>query len=99
MPGYYPEGDGEGVLIGADMQAADDTLYILKERIDGLPAPASIRRVRTQLNLSQAEAGRLFKVGEHAFDTYERGLAKPSGPMCVLLKLLERHPELVGELG
>lgn len=99
LPGYYPDGEGDGVLVGADMQAADDALHILKERIDGLPAPATIRRLRAKLNLSQAEAGRLFRVGENAFDKYERGLIKPSGPTCVLMKLLDGHPELVGELG
>ena len=99
LPGYYPAGDGESVHIGEDMHESDAALKILKDRIDGpAPTPASIRRVRTLLNLSQAEAGRLFRVGENAFDKYERGLIQPSGPTCVLLRLLEGHPELVGEL-
>ena len=102
LPGYYPEGtdDDDGVLIGEDMKAADEALHILKERIDGpQPTPDTIRSLRTKLNLSQVEAGRLFRVGENAFDKYERGLVKPSGPTCVLMKLLDGHPELVGELG
>jgi HTH-type transcriptional regulator / antitoxin MqsA len=67
LPGYYPVSNGEGVHVGDDMAAADAALRILKEKIDGVPAPETIRRVRTKLKLSQREAGSLFKVGENAF--------------------------------
>jgi HTH-type transcriptional regulator/antitoxin MqsA len=97
-PGYYPEGDGDGLLIGDDMAPADEALRILKERVDGLPSPATIREIRAKLKLSQREAGELFKVGENAFDKYERGLVEPSGPTTQLMKLLSKHPELVDEL-
>jgi len=54
--------------------------------------------VRQKLNLSQREAGGILKVDEKAFDKYERGLVEPSGPTSQLLRLLDRHPELVDEL-
>jgi HTH-type transcriptional regulator/antitoxin MqsA len=98
LPGYYPLGDGESVHIGKDMEATDTALRTLKEKVDGVPAPATIRRVRAKLKLSQREAGALFKVGENAFDKYERGLIEPSGPTIQLMTLLEKHPELVDEL-
>jgi HTH-type transcriptional regulator / antitoxin MqsA len=98
LPGYYPVGDGESVHVGDDMAVTDQALRILKERADGLPSPATIRRVRTKLKLSQREAGNLFKVGESAFDKYERGLIEPSGPTIQLIKVLDRHPELVDDL-
>ena len=98
LPGYYPVGDGDGVHVGADMSSVDDALRAMKERVDGVPAPATIRRVRTKLNLSQREAGLLLKVGENAFDKYERGLVEPSGPTIQLLRILDRHPEIVDEL-
>ena len=98
LPGYYPTSNNEGVLIGDDMVAADEALRILKERTDGLPTPATIKRIRAKLKLSQREAGALFKVGENAFDKYERGLITPSGPTVQLIKMLDRHPELVDEL-
>ncbi len=44
------------------------------------------------------QAGALFKVGENAFDKYERGLVEPSGPTIQLMALLDRHPELLAEL-
>jgi HTH-type transcriptional regulator / antitoxin MqsA len=98
LPGYYSASSDEGVLIGDDMRVTDEALRILKERTDGLPSPATIKRIRAKLKLSQREAGALFKVGENAFDKYERGLITPSGPTVQLIKMLDRHPELVDEL-
>lgn len=98
LPGYYPAGEGDGVHVGRDMSVVDEALRRLKERADGIPSPATIRRLRAKLGLSQREAGALFRVGESAFDKYERGLVEPSGPTIQLMTLLDRHPELVGEL-
>ena len=98
LPGYYPAGEGDGVHVGKDMSVVDDALRSLKEQVEGVPSPATIRRVRTKLRLSQREAGALLKVGENAFDKYERGLVEPSGPTSQLIKILDRHPEIADEL-
>lgn len=98
LPGYYGEVDEDGVHIGDDLKVTDEALRLLKEKVEGLPSPATIRRVRHKLKLSQREAGALLKVGENAFDKYERGLVEPSGPTSQLIRLLDRHPELVEEL-
>ena len=98
LRGYYPENDGDGVNVGKDMSVVDNALRELKESIEGVPTPATIRRVRAKLQLSQREAGAVFKVGENAFDKYERGLIEPSGPTIQLIKVLDRHPELVKDL-
>lgn len=99
LPGYYPKGKGESVHVGDDMAAADLALRDLKERIDGLPSPATIKRIRARLRLSQRAAGTLFGVGLKAFDKYERNLIEPSGPTVQLLKLLDKHPDLIVALG
>ena len=98
LPGYYPENGDDGVHVGDDMAVTDAALRTLKEEVEGIPAPATIKRVREKLKLSQREAGGLLKVGESAFDKYERGLIEPSGPTSQLLRLLDRHPELLNEL-
>jgi HTH-type transcriptional regulator/antitoxin MqsA len=98
VPGYYPENGDNGIHVGDDMAVTDTALRDLKEEIDGVPAPATIKRVRKKLKLSQREAGGLLKVGEAAFDKYERGLVEPSGPTSQLLRLLDRHPELIEDL-
>ena len=98
LPGYYPENGNDGIHVGEDMEVTDAALRALKEEVEGIPSPTTIRRVRQKLNLSQREAGGILKVGESAFDKYERGLVEPSGPTSQLLRLLDRHPELVEEL-
>jgi HTH-type transcriptional regulator/antitoxin MqsA len=98
LPGYYPDGEGDGVHVGDDMGAADAALRALKERIDGVPSPTTIKRVRAKLKLSQRAAGAVFRVGPSAFDKYERGLIEPSGPTIQLITLLDRHPELIADL-
>lgn len=98
LPGYYPENGDEGIHVGDDMAVTDAALRALKEEIEGIPSPGTIRRVREKLKLSQREAGGLLKVGENAFDKYERGLVEPSGPTSQLLRLLDQHPELIEEL-
>lgn len=98
LPGYYPETGDDGVHVGNDMRVTDAALRVLKEEVEGIPSPATIRRVRQKLKLSQREAGGVLKVGENAFDKYERGLVEPSGPTSQLLRLLDRHPELIEEL-
>ena len=97
LPGFYPP-EGDGVHVGSDMSVVDDAMRMLKEKVEGIPSPATIRRVRTKLKLSQREAGALLKVGENAFDKYERGLVEPSGPTSQLIKVLDRHPKLVDDL-
>ena len=98
LPGYYPQGEGDGVLVGNDMALADAALRSLKEQVEGLPSPSTIRRIRSKLKLSQRAAGAVFKVGAGAFDKYERGLIEPSGPTVQLMVLLDRHPELLADL-
>lgn len=98
LPGYYPMGGGDGVHVGDDMAIVDRALRQLKEDVEGIPTPDTIRRVRKKLKLSQQDAGALLKVGQKAFDKYERGLIEPSGPTSQLLKLLDRHPEFADEL-
>ena len=98
LPGHYPAGEGDGVHVGKDMSVVDEALRALKEKIDGVPSPATIRRVRAKLKLSQREAGAILKVGQSAFDKYERGLVEPSGPTAQLIKVLDRHPEIADEL-
>ena len=98
LPGYYPAGEGDGVHVGEDMAIVDRALHALKEEAGGVPSPATIRRVRDKLKLTRREAGVLFGVGEKAFGQYERGVVQPSGPMIQLMRLLDRHPDLVHEL-
>lgn len=59
---------------------------------------ASLRAIRKKLGLKQAEAGRLFGGGINAFSEYERGKTQPHKSTVLLLRLLDKHPELLKEL-
>lgn len=58
-----------------------------------------IRRIRRNLGLSQAEAARLTGGGHNAFSRYERGEVAPMPAVVNLFRILERHPELLREIG
>ena len=98
LPGYYPEGEGEGIHVGDDMEVVDRALADLKSEV-GVPSPDDVRTIRKRLGLSQREAGRIFRVGPNAFDKYERGLVEPSGPTIALMNVVERNPQILADMG
>lgn len=60
--------------------------------------PGFIANVRKKLGLDQREAAEIFGGGVNAFSRYENGKTKPPLALVKLLKLLDRHPELLSEL-
>jgi HTH-type transcriptional regulator/antitoxin MqsA len=60
--------------------------------------PGFITRVRKQLALDQREAAEIFGGGANAFSRYENGKTKPPLALVKLLKVLERHPDLLNEV-
>ncbi|MNS99629.1 Antitoxin MqsA [compost metagenome] len=60
--------------------------------------PAYIVQVRKKLELDQREAAEIFGGGVNAFSRYETGRTKPPLALVKLLKLLDRHPELLEEI-
>lgn len=60
--------------------------------------PDFIASVRKKLALDQREAAEIFGGGINAFSRYETGKTKPSLALVKLLKVLDRHPELLNEI-
>jgi HTH-type transcriptional regulator / antitoxin MqsA len=60
--------------------------------------PSYIFSVRKKLALDQREASEIFGGGINAFSRYENGKTKPPLALVKLLKLLERHPDLLNEV-
>ncbi|MFI3198537.1 MAG: type II toxin-antitoxin system MqsA family antitoxin [Methylococcaceae bacterium] len=54
--------------------------------------------VRKKLALDQREAAELFGGGVNAFSRYENGKTKPPLALVKLLKILDRHPDLLNEV-
>lgn len=84
----FDEGEGKrySAVIDEFVAAADAELA------------ASLRAIRKKLGLKQAEAGRPFGGGVNAFFEYERGKTRPPRATVVVLRLLDRHPELLAEI-
>ena len=61
-------------------------------------APGYITAVRKKLALDQREAAEIFGGGVNAFSRYETGKTKPPLALVKLLKVLDRHPELLAEV-
>ncbi|GAB7528175.1 type II toxin-antitoxin system MqsA family antitoxin [Pseudomonas sp. 3A(2025)] len=60
--------------------------------------PEFIIGVRKKLGLDQREAAEIFGGGINAFSRYENGKARPPLALVKLLKVLDRHPELLQEV-
>jgi HTH-type transcriptional regulator/antitoxin MqsA len=60
--------------------------------------PAFNASVRKKLALDQREAAEIFGGGINAFSRYENGKTKPPLALVKLLKVLDRHPELLAEV-
>ena len=60
--------------------------------------PGFITAVRKKLNLGQREAAEIFGGGINAFSRYENGKTRPPLALVKLLKLLDRHPDLLSEI-
>ena len=96
--GYCPK-CGESVL-GAEESARVSNLMLDFNRQVNAAAvdPDFIASVRKKLQLDQREAAKIFGGGVNAFSRYETGRTKPPVALVKLLKVLDRHPDLLAEV-
>ena len=88
---------GEGVWDAESYRRYTEAQMALLRAVKG-DISADIRRIRKSLKLTQTELAEAFGVGKVAFSRYERGETRPPAPLVKLLKLVERHPELLEEM-
>lgn len=60
--------------------------------------PSFVTSARKKLALDQREAAAIFGGGVNAFSRYETGKTRPPLALVKLLKLLDKHPELLDEI-
>lgn len=60
--------------------------------------PGYIASVRRKLAIDQREAAEIFGGGVNAFSRYENGKTRPPLALVKLLKVLDRHPDLLDEV-
>lgn len=57
--------------------------------------PAAVRKIRTDLGLSQSEFALLIGVSVATLQNWEQGRRQPEGPARALLKVAATHPDAV----
>ena len=90
----------EGFDALADERAGKLTLR--KQSVEYQPpvemTAADVVRVRTKLNVSQPVFARRFRTEVKTIANWEQGRSKPNAQAAILLKLVDRHPELLDEI-
>lgn len=98
QPGYWCDACKEGVIGDEDRKATQKELQAFRAKVDGLLTPDAIKSIHTKLHIKQDEAGELFGGGVNAFSRYERGLTPIPRSTSHLLRILDKHPNLLREL-
>ena len=99
VTGDYCPACGEAVLdMGESARTSMLMLKFNKQVNAAIVDPAFIAGVRKKLHLDQREAAEIFGGGVNAFSRYENGKTKPPLALLKLLKVLDRHPELLEEI-
>ncbi|MCX7035889.1 MAG: type II toxin-antitoxin system MqsA family antitoxin [Proteobacteria bacterium] len=89
----------EAVLDADQSRRVMDGIQAFNKLVNAsLVDPQFIASVRKKLDLDQREAAEIFGGGVNAFSRYENGKAKPPLALVKLLKVLDRHPELLSEV-
>ncbi len=81
------------------LRGAEEALEFAKGRAKGhrvlIPDEIDVRRIRTELKLSQASFATYFGVSRRTIQEWEQGRRVPTGPARVLLTVISREPEAV----
>ena len=89
----------ESVLDAAESRRTMDLMLAFNKQINAsIVDPEFIVSVRRKLDLDQREAGEIFGGGVNAFSRYENGKTKPPLALVKLLRVLDRHPDLLAEV-
>ncbi len=90
---------GEAVLGVAESKRTSAAMMEFNKQVNAsIVAPGFIANVRKKLALDQREAAEIFGGGINAFSRYENGKTKPPLALVKLLRLLDRHPDLLNEV-
>lgn len=99
VSGDYCPVCGESVLDAADSSRVSTAMLAFNKQVNAsIVDPSFIASVRKKLALDQREAAEIFGGGVNAFSRYENGKTKPPLALVKLLRVLDRHPELLDEV-
>ena len=77
----------------------DSLAKSLSQLREGQYAPVSeVSQVRQKTGLSQSQFAKSLGISVNTLKSWEQGQRKPSGAAATLMKLINKHPNLMGEL-
>ncbi|MDO8465761.1 MAG: type II toxin-antitoxin system MqsA family antitoxin [Gallionella sp.] len=89
----------ESILDAAESDRVMREMRAFSKQVNAsIVAPEFIAGVRKKLALDQRQAAEIFGGGVNAFSRYENGKTKPPLALVKLLKVLDRHPDLLDEV-
>ena len=89
----------ESILGAAESDRVMREMHTFNKQVNAsIVDPEFIASVRKKLSLDQREAAEIFGGGVNAFSRYENGKTKPPLALVKLLKVLDRHPDLLSEV-
>jgi HTH-type transcriptional regulator/antitoxin MqsA len=90
---------GESILDAAESTRTSAMMLDFNKQVNAsIVDPEFIVSVRKKLALDQREAAEIFGGGVNAFSRYENGKTKPPLALVKLLRVLEKHPDLLAEV-
>ena len=90
---------GESILAASESERVLREMRNFSKQVNAaIIDPAFIASVRKKLALDQREAAEIFGGGVNAFSRYENGKTRPPLALVKLLKVLDRHPDLLDEV-
>lgn len=99
VAGDYCPACGEFILDASQSAKVSAAMMAFNRHVNAsLVEPGFVARVRKKLALDQREAAEIFGGGVNAFSRYENGKTRPPLALVKLLKMLDRHPELLSEV-
>lgn len=89
----------ESILDAAESRRTMNLMLEFNKQVNAaIVDPGFIASVRKKLALDQREAAEIFGGGVNAFSRYENGKTRPPLALVKLLKVLDRHPDLLDEI-
>jgi HTH-type transcriptional regulator/antitoxin MqsA len=99
VTGNFCPACAESILDAAESNRVMREMRAFSKQVNAaIVDPSFIASVRKKLDLDQREAAEIFGGGINAFSRYENGKTKPPLALVKLLKLLDRHPDLLNEV-
>ena len=99
VTGDYCPACGEVVMDMAEGIRHSAAMLAFNKQVNAsIVDPGFIATVRKKLALDQREAAEIFGGGVNAFSRYETGKTKPPLALVKLLRVLDRHPDLLDEI-